>query len=139
LAPLESPHHAWLLRIYLVFGDPNAIQRSVPITLTLLSLAALDEIVWRGYALDALGERYGQRRAFLYSVLLYGAAALPTVVTLRDPVAGANPLWLLLSLGCGLFWAFLARLTGRLPPCIIAHWLFAYFSAVQFRLSGLLP
>jgi membrane protease YdiL (CAAX protease family) len=139
LAPVESSHHAWLIRLYLVFGDPNTIQRSVPITLTLLSVAALDEIVWRGYVLDALGERCGHRRAFLYSVLLYGAAALPTLVTLRDPVAGANPLWPLLSLGCGLFWAFLARLTGRLPPCIIAHWVFAYFSAVQFRLSGLMP
>jgi membrane protease YdiL (CAAX protease family) len=139
LAPLESPNHAWLLRIYLVFGEPNAIQRSAPITLTLLSLAALDEIAWRGYVLDALGERHGQRRAFLYSILLYGAAALPTAVTLRDPVAGANPFWVLLSLGCGLFWTFLARVTGRLPPSIIAHAMFAYFSAVQFRVSGLLP
>jgi membrane protease YdiL (CAAX protease family) len=139
LAPLESPNHAWLFRIYLVFGDPNTIQRSAPITLTLLSLAALDEIAWRGYVLDALGDRHGQRRAFLYSVLLYGAAAVPTAITLRDPVAGLNPLWVLASLGCGLFWAFLARVTGRLPPSIIAHWVFAYFSAVQFRFSALLP
>ncbi len=139
LAPVDSPRHAWLLRIYLVFGDPNTIQRSVPITLTLLVVAALDEIIWRGYVLDALGQRYGQRRAFLYSVLLYGAAALPTAVTLRDVVAGPNPLWVLLSLGTGLFWAFLARLIGRLPPSIISHLVFAYFSAVQFRLSGLLP
>ena len=139
LAPLESPNHAWLLRIYLVFGEPNAIQRSAPITLTLLSLAALDEIAWRGHVLDALGERHGPRRAFLYSILLYGAAALPTAVTLRDPVAGPNPFWILLCLGCGLFWTFLARVTGRLPPSIIAHCMFGYFSAVQFRFSALMP
>ncbi len=139
LAPVDSPRHAWLLLIYLAIGDPNTIQRSLPITLTLLLIAVLDEIIWRGYVLDALGERYGPRRAFVYSVLLYGAAALPTVVTLRDAVAGPNPLWVLLALGTGLFWAFLARLIGRLPPGIISHLVFAYFSAVQFRLSGLLP
>jgi membrane protease YdiL (CAAX protease family) len=139
LAPLGSPGHAWLSRIELAVGDPNAIQRSLPITLTLLSIAALDEIVWRGYVLDSLGERFGDRRAFIYSILLYGAAALPTVVTLNDSFAGPNPLWTLLALGCGLFWTFLARVTGRLPPVIIAHWVFAYFSAVQFRFAAMLP
>jgi len=68
-----------------------------------------------------------------------GPQPWPTAVTLRDPVAGLNPLWRALLTRLRLFWAFLARVTGRLPPSIIAHWVFAYFSAVQFRFSALLP
>ncbi|MFC1641572.1 lysostaphin resistance A-like protein [Myxococcota bacterium] len=136
LTPLGSAQHAWLLRLYLQLGDSNTIQRSVPITLTVLWLAVADEIVWRGYVLDTLTERVGARGAFLYATLLYGAAALPSVVTLYDPVAGPNPLWVLLTLGTGLFWSLQARLTGRLLPGMISHMVFSYFSAVQPRLPG---
>jgi membrane protease YdiL (CAAX protease family) len=146
VVPMDSPRYAWLLRLELVLGNPNLIQRSARITITLLLIAVLDEIAWRGCVLGTLTERYGTRRAFLYAVLLYGAAALPTVVTLSDPVAGLNPLWAMLTLATGLFWTFLARLTGRLPPSIVSHAIFAYFSmvfgdfsAARFRVPGLVP
>jgi membrane protease YdiL (CAAX protease family) len=83
--------------------------------------------------LDELTQRFGTRRAWPLAALCYGVTALPTLVTLRDAAAGYNPLLLTAAIGCGLVWSFLARLKGRLPPVVIAHGLFTYFSLVQFR------
>jgi membrane protease YdiL (CAAX protease family) len=41
------------------------------------------------------------------------------------------------ALGAGLFFSFTARMTGRLPPAMIAHAIFAYFTVMQFRLPGM--
>jgi uncharacterized protein len=55
------------------------------------------------------------------------------VYSLRDPVAGPNPLLVMAAFGCGLVWTFLAGRFERLLPSIVAHLVFTYFSAVQFR------
>lgn len=137
LAPADEPRQAWLYAIYLQLGPSELIQRSVWITVCVLLIAILEELVWRGLVLDALADRFGSRRSWPLAALLYAAAHIPVAFTLADPLAGPNPLLPLAALGCGIVWSFLAGLLGRLPPVMISHAAFIYFSTVQFRPPGL--
>jgi membrane protease YdiL (CAAX protease family) len=83
--------------------------------------------------LDELTERFGSRKAWPLAALCYAFAALPTLYTLRAPLAGLNPLLVTAALGCGIVWSFLASIKGRLLPVIVAHCVFTYFALVQFR------
>ena len=137
IAPVGSPRHGWLLRVYLLLGDTETIQSSVLITSLLLLIPVLEEIVWRGMVLSLLAERFGTRRAWPIAAVLYALALTPTAFTLADPEAGYNPLLCVAALGCGIFWSFTAQMTKRLPPVIISHIAFTYFSVAQFRLPGM--
>ena len=136
LTPAGSPRQAWLFRIYLQLGNPEHLQRSTAYTVLILLICAAEEVVWRGVVLSELTERFGRRAALPLSALAYGFAALPTLWLLRDPVAGLNPLLVTAAVGCGLVWSFLALQFKRLPPVIISHMAFTYFTIVQFRLPG---
>ena len=133
LAPAGSTRTAWLFRIYAQIGDSDVVQRSVLYTGVLFLIVVCEELVWRSLVLDELSQRFGPRRAWPLAALCYGVTALPTLFTLRDPMAGYNPLLLTAALGCGIVWSFLASIKGRLMPVIIAHGVFTYFSLVQFR------
>jgi len=137
ITPAGTDRQAWLWHIYLQAGPSDAIQRSYAVTGTLLLVAVLEEVVWRGMVLDLLRDRVGTRRAWMLTALLYAAAMVPTAFTLADPTAGPNPLLVLAALGCGIFWSFGASLLRRLPPVAISHMVFTYFMAVQFRPPGL--
>jgi len=133
LAPAGSTRLGWLFRIYAQVGDTDAVQRSVLYTSALFGIVVCEELVWRSMVLDELTQRFGTRRGWPLSALCYGVTALPTLYTLRDPVAGYNPLLATAALGCGIVWSFLASFKGRLVPVVIAHAFFTYFSLVQFR------
>lgn len=133
LVPTGTPRQAWLLHLYLVLGDPELLQQSVLLTAALVVIVLAEELVWRGLVLDELSAVYGNRRAWVIAAVLYALAALPTVYSLRDPLAGPNPLLVIAALGSGLVWTFLAGRTGRLWPSAVSHLVFTYFSAVQFR------
>jgi membrane protease YdiL (CAAX protease family) len=121
------------LRLYLQFGDPDKIQHSVLLTTALCAIVVAEELIWRGFILTELSERFGPRRGWLLATLLYALAAVPTIYLQRDPAAGPNPLLVLAAFGCGLIWTFMAGRFGRLGPSTVAHLVFTYFSAVQFR------
>jgi uncharacterized protein len=133
LAPAGSTRLAWLVRIYAQIGDPDIVQRSVLYTSLLLLVVVCEELVWRSMVLDELSARFGTRRGWPLAALCYGVTALPTLFTLKDPLAGYNPLLVTAALGCGIVWSFLASIKGRLLPVVIAHGVFTYFSLVQFR------
>jgi len=133
LAPSGTPRQAWLLVLFLQIGDPERLQHSVVLTSALCLIAVAEELVWRGYVLDELTERFGKRRGWLATAGLYALAALPTAYTLRVPGAGPNPLLVFAAFGCGILWTFLAARFERLLPSIVSHVAFSYFSAVQFR------
>ena len=133
LAPAGSTRLAWLFRVYAQIGDTDALQRSVLYTGALFVIVVCEELVWRSMVLDELTQRFGTRRAWPLAALCYGVTALPTLFTLRDPLAGYNPLLVTAALGCGIVWSFLASVKGRLLPVLIAHGVFTYFSLVQFR------
>jgi membrane protease YdiL (CAAX protease family) len=93
------------------------------------ALAALEEIVWRGWVLENVREQYGVRAAAPISAAAYALAHVPTAFTLAAEPAGLNPLLVLASLGAGGCWAFLALVLGRLWPVIVSHLVFSYFLA----------
>ncbi len=133
LAPAGSTRLAWLFRVYAQVGDTDTLQRSMLYTGALFIIVVCEELVWRSMVLDELTLRFGTRRAWPLAALCYGVTALPTLFSLRDPMAGLNPLLVTAALGCGIVWSFLASVKGRLLPVLIAHGVFTYFSLVQFR------
>jgi len=137
LAPSGSPRQLWFLRVYAQVGDADAVQRSLWLTLVLLGIALGEELVWRGFVLPSAEEHFGPRRGWLVAAFAYALAHVPTVFTLADPIAGPNPLLLIAALGAGLVWTFTAKMTKRLPPVIVSHLAFSYFSVVQFRWPGM--
>lgn len=136
LAGVGTPQQAWLLNIYLQVGDPEHVQGSVIITVLLLCIVICEELIWRGWALDRASKVFGERRGWMVGTLIYALVTTPTIVTLASPSAGPNPLLVLAALFCGMVWTFMAHLLRRLPPVIISHAVFTYFSVVQFRQPG---
>ena len=127
LLPPTSAVHGWLVRLFLLAGDT-----STPAAIGgLLGLALCDELVWRGLVQAELDEWLGPRRGWIACALLYAAAFAATLVTLRDEVAGPNPLLVLVALGSGSCWGFVRARSGRLVPAIVSHAAFAYL-ATQF-------
>ena len=137
LTPAGSPSQAWLFHIYLQLGNPEHLQRSYGYTALILLICAAEELVWRGMVLGELNARFGRRAALPLSALAYGFSTLPTLWLLRDPVAGLNPLLVTAAVGCGLVWSFIVLQVKRLPPVLISHMFFTYFTIVQFRVPGL--
>jgi membrane protease YdiL (CAAX protease family) len=123
LMPVASVERAWLLRIALVLGQSS----SSAVTICLVALALCEELVWRGWVQTELELRFGAR-GWMLSALLYAVAHAATLVTLRDDLAGPNPLLFLGALGCGLCWSFLRERTGRLFPGIVSHAAFSYLA-----------
>ncbi len=132
-----SKQQWWLALLYLQIGDPRVVQNSLILTLAVIGVALMEEFVWRGFVQEELSLRFGERRGWILGVVLYGLAALPSAFTLAAPLVGPNPLLVLAALGAGLVWAFMVRMTGRLPPAMIAHATFTYFTVAQFRAPGL--
>jgi uncharacterized protein len=123
LMPVASVERAWLLRIAVLLGQSS----SSTLTIGLVAIAVCEELVWRGWVQTELGLRLGAR-AWMLSALLYALAHAATLATLRDSVAGPNPLLFLSALGCGLCWSFLRERTGRLFPGLVSHAAFTYLA-----------
>jgi membrane protease YdiL (CAAX protease family) len=123
----------WLQRLYLQLGDPNA-GAPFAVAFSILAIAAVEEIVWRGWVMGALADAFGDRTAWIGSALLYALAHLPTVLLLADRWFGPNPLVVAAALGGGLLWGYVALRFERLGPAIFAHALFSW-AIVSFPLS----
>jgi hypothetical protein len=120
-----TPREAWIMRIYLQVGDPNA-PGHVFVGGAVFLVAALEELVWRGLVMRTLEAVYGSRRALIATSLLFATAHLPTLYLLGDPTAGWNPLIVLAALGCGTVWGLVYLRTSRLVPALFAHALFTW-------------
>lgn len=129
---LSDAQQMWLLRIYILLGDPSVSSYHL-VAAMIFVIAALEEVVWRGLVMRMLEERLGSRRGWLLSTALYGLAHLPTVWLLSAPRAGPNPLIGAAAFGCGLVWGFAANRTQRLAPAVFAHALFTW-AVVEFPL-----
>ena len=135
LATHGSVREAWIVRIYLQVGDPEILQRHMLVlSLAVGAVAILEEVSWRGFVYPVLEERFGTRRAWPATAVLYAAAHIPTMFVLSDPFAGPNPLIVLAALGCGLVWGLLVARMGRLPVAIVSHALFTWAVVLQFPL-----
>lgn len=138
LAPTGSDRESWLARLYLQLGNP-LILRAHPVYVagTLIVMAIADEVLWRGFVTRLIAERMGSRTAWLYAIVPYAFAQVPTMWALRDPVAGLNPVLVIAAVGGGFVWGALARLqNGRLVPGIVSHALLNWSVLMMFRLWG---
>ncbi len=115
----------WLWRVYLQIGDPQTTA-TFAVGLSVLAIAAAEEVVWRGGVQSALLERMPPARAVVVTALLYALAHAPTVYLLRDPLVGPNPLLVATALGGGLVWGLLAQRVDRIIPSVCAHSLFIW-------------
>lgn len=139
VTPPGSGRDAWLMRVYLQFGDPHEMQAHLGVVaLSILAICAAEEIVWRGFVTRALSEIAGSRRGWIYASLLYAFAHGPTMWALSDGRLGPNPVVVIAALGGGLVWGGMARAYGSLPPVILAHAAFDYCAIVSrdLRLWG---
>lgn len=125
VAPRGSDEAAWIFRIFMQIGP---IQGSVAAAAALVFLAVCEELVWRGMVLGELDDRFGSRWGWMLAAGAYALVHVPSAFTLRDPAAGLNPLLVLAALGGGIVWSFAASRLGRLPPVIVSHAVFTYFT-----------
>jgi hypothetical protein len=130
IAAHGSIREAWIMRVYLQVGDPDAPSH-VLVGGAVFVIAALEELVWRGLVMRTLEAAYGPRRALVVTSLLFATAHLPTLYLLGDPTAGPNPLIVLAALGCGAVWGLVYLRTNRLLPALFAHALFSW-AVVEF-------
>jgi uncharacterized protein len=130
IAAHGSIHEAWIMRLYLQIGDPNA-PGHVLVGGAVFLVAALEELMWRGLVMRTLEAVYGARRALVVTSLLFATAHSPTLYLLGDPTAGPNPLIVLAALGCGTVWGLVYLRTSRLVPALFAHALFSW-AVVEF-------
>jgi membrane protease YdiL (CAAX protease family) len=133
LMPAGSTYLGWLGQVYRYLGDPREVQHSVGLSLLVVLVSVLEEIVWRGYVQEELETRLSRARAWLLCAAMYACVTLPAVFMLADPVAGPNPLPPLAALGCSLVWSVTRARVGRLPPVMVSHVLFTYFTVTQVR------
>lgn len=125
-----SIREAWIMRVYLQLGDPEAPGRAL-VGGAVFLIAAMEELVWRGLVMRALEQLVGVRRALVLTSLLFATAHTPTLYLLGDAAAGLNPLIVLAALGCGTVWGLVYLRTSRLPPALFAHALFSW-AVVEF-------
>ena len=134
---LKLPHVMWIARLYEQIGDAAELRQHVTaVIVTIIVIAAAEEVVWRGLVTSLLEEKIGSRRAWVWSAVLYAVAHVPTIWALADPNAGPNPLVPMAALAAGLVWGFMARRFQRLFPGIVSHALFDWTVMMMFRLWG---
>jgi len=127
-----EPRHGWVIRVYILFGDPLSQTRYL-IGAAAALIGLLEELTWRGLVTPALERRLGLLKGNVVAVTLYALAHLATVWLLSDPAAGPNPLLVVASLGCGAVWSYLRWRMERLPPVLLSHALFTW-AIVEFPL-----
>lgn len=120
-----SPRSAWIMQIYGALGDPASEHRHL-IGGVVFVVAALEELVWRGWVMQVLTERMGWFRSWFLQAGLFGLAHASTLFILGSPVAGPNPLLVLAGIAYSLVWGRLALRFDRLPPALFAHALFTW-------------
>lgn len=135
LAPRGTARELWLSRVYLQVGDPAALARHyVAATALVMTLGALEELVFRGLVRASLEASLGSRRAYPLTALASALAWAPTIVTLRAPGGAPNPLVFLAALGTSLVFGAMVGRLGRLSVAMYAHGFFAWVILVQFPL-----
>lgn len=94
--------------LYALLRQAPGPVRAFPV---LLLVVAVEELVWRGVAIDLFSKSIGPWRAMVVSALLY---VLPQV-------ALRSPLLIIVALCCGLLWGALRVQTKGLAAPLLAH------------------
>lgn len=70
-----------------------------------------EEIFWRGFVQARLSQKWEPLAAFALTTLLYTGVHVPT----------GNPVLILASFTCGVFWGGLYMASGKLVPVLVSH------------------
>ena len=137
-APVGSLREGWIVRLYLVIGDPSKLRGKLGgVFVALVAICLSEEVVWRGFVRDRLTRVFSPTAGTIGAACFYALAHLPTVWALSDEAAGGNPLVVLAALFGGLIWGGMTqKFAGRLVPALIAHVAFDWAVLVMFRLWG---
>jgi len=130
-----SPREWWLVRLYTQIGEPK-LTATIWVGTSVLCMAILAEIVWRGLVMQVLIEAHGTVRGWLASSVLCALAHVGTMFVLGHATTGfpaLNPLVLLGAGLCGLIWGLVATRFERLGPSMFSHAVYAWL-LVQFPL-----
>lgn len=115
----------WLrVRTCAAVGHAGGIQGTARVGLV-VTVAALEELAWRGGVQQGLAERFGSTRGWLLASALYALVHLGTL----------NVTTALVALPCGLLWGALYRFRGRLAPALLSHVVFSWALFVPNRVS----
>jgi membrane protease YdiL (CAAX protease family) len=138
LTPVGSSRELWLVSLYAQIGDPRVLQKHAPVVGGAIVVASgAEELLWRGTVTQLLAERVGSRVAWIWAAVLYALAYAPTMWSLRAGAsAGLNPILVIAAFGASLLWGAMARVFGRLPPCIVAHAFFDWAAVMMFPFWG---
>ena len=135
--PAGTPRESWMARLYLQFGHPFMLRNQQGrVAIAVVIAAICEEVVWRGLVTSLLEPKIGSSRAWIVSAVMYAGALIPTAWSLRDPVAGLNPMLPLGGLVAALVWGWMARNFGRLFPSVLSHALFAWAVIITYPLWG---
>jgi hypothetical protein len=132
-----TARESFTARFYLQLGLPAALRaQTVQITAGLALLAVCEEVFFRGLWYAQIEAQIGTRRAWLGGTLAQVGMTLPTLVALRDPVAGLNPFLVLWALLTAAVNTVLAVKKESLVAGIVARFFSLWLVVMLFRLWG---
>lgn len=111
-----------------IFFDPASMVQMHPALLLVVSLIAVvpfmlinaptEELIFRGFSLDAIASRWGAAAAVVSTSLLFGAQHVLFAATLPGMLV-----YFFAFTAWGFFAAIIVRRQGRLFPVVVAHWI----------------
>jgi|SRR5579883_2056966 len=96
-----------------VYTQGNTIPRYVIGMMLFFPIGMCEELYWRGMVQQIMNEKYGRKRAVIFTVFFYTIVHLST----------GNVMLILAAFTCGLFWALLYYYTKSIVPGVISHML----------------
>lgn len=70
-----------------------------------------EEIYWRGFIQNTLGEKFGEDKGYIIATVLYAAVHITTL----------NFMLIVAATACGLFWGYIYKKEKSLIPVLISH------------------
>lgn len=109
-----------------IYANREIISPAVIAMLLFFPIGFGEEVFWRGYIQRFIEGRWGRTSAFIITVILYTGVHVPT----------ANPVLILASFICGIYWGGLYSLTGSIVPVIVSHMVWDPFIFIIFPVGA---
>ena len=77
----------------------------------LFIMGPAEEIFWRGFVQHSLIEKYGEWKAFIFTIIVYSLVHIWSF----------NFMLVMAALVCGIFWGLMYRYNKNLVPLVISH------------------
>ncbi|MCX8110966.1 MAG: CPBP family intramembrane metalloprotease [Syntrophorhabdaceae bacterium] len=108
-----------------IYANREIISPSLIALLLFFPIGFGEEIFWRGYIQRSMEDRWGKPIAFIITTILYTGVHIPT----------ANPVLILASFVCGIYWGGVYSISKSLVPVIVSHMVWDPFIFVIFPIG----